>query len=176
MQKNPTETTLKRRLFMNIVIVVVFAAVMLSSIIYMNDNKPNLKLATLTEFAENFKEGVDNAHANWLGEDRPQIVLLVTYANDLRGGKELIATERKPVFMSSIGWPKAEPTSKGCEQIWDMVLNIPMDIDGFRVIAEFYDGVKLNNDPLGSVCRYRLSTGAYFEYKVAMGEVSSVTS
>jgi hypothetical protein len=76
--------------------------------------------------------------------------------------------------MSHLGWPKAEPTSQGCAEIWNMVLNIPMDIDGFKVFAEYYDGLKLSNNALDSICRYRLSTGRYFDYKVFSGLVLQV--
>ena len=51
---------------------------------------------------------------------------------------------------------------------------MPMDIDGFKVFAEYYDGLKLSNNALDSVCRYRLSTGPYFEYKVFSGQVLKV--
>jgi hypothetical protein len=100
--------------------------------------------------------------------------MLITYSNKLGDNNRLVETDRKPIFMSRLGWPKAESTSDGCADIWNMVLNMPMDIDGFKIFAEYYDGLKLSNNVQDSVCRYRLSTGPYFEYKVYLGQVLKV--
>ena len=163
-----------RSLFINITVLVVFISLMLGIIVHLNDGSTNLKRLALGNLAEQFSTSVSNSHWKWQGEGRPQIVMLITYANKLGENNTLIETERKPIFMSHLGWPKAEPTSEGCANIWNMVLNIPMDIDGFKVFAEYYDGLQLTNNALDSVCRYRLSTGPYFEYKVFSGQVLKV--
>ena len=147
---------------------------MLSFILYLNDSSTNLRRIALENLAEQFSTSVSNSHWQWQGEGRPQIVMLITYANKLGENKNLVETGRKPIFMSRLGWPKAEPTSQGCANIWNMVLNMPMEIEGFKVFAEYYDGLKLSNNALDSVCRYRLSTGPYFEYKVFSGQVLKV--
>ena len=163
-----------RSLFINITVLVVFISLMLGIIVHLNDGSTNLKRLALGNLAEQFSTSVSNSHWKWQGEGRPQIVMLITYANKLGENNTLIETERKPIFMSHLGWPKAEPTSEGCADIWNMVLNIPMDKDGFKVFAEYYDGLQLTNNALDSVCRYRLSTGPYFEYKVFSGQVLKV--
>lgn len=174
MKRNQASEEQSRSLFINITVVVVFASLMLGFIIYLNDGSTNLRKVALENLAERFSTSVSNAHWQWQGEGRPQIVMLVSYANKLGENDTLVETARKPIFMSHLGWPKSEPTSKGCAEIWDMVLDIPLDIDGFKIIAEYYDGVKLTDNPLDSVCRYRLSTGPYFEYKVFSGQVMKV--
>jgi hypothetical protein len=140
----------------------------------LNDGSTNFRRVALENLAEQFSTSVSNAHWQWQGEGRPPIVMLISYANKFGENKTLVETERKPIFMSNLGWPKAATTSQGCAEIWNMVLNIPMDIDGFKVFAEFYDGVELSDNILDSVCRYRLSTGPYFEYKVFSGQVLKV--
>jgi hypothetical protein len=174
MKKNQAADEHSRGLFVNITVVVVFVSLMLSFIVYLNDGSTNLRRSALENLAEQFSTSVRNSHWQWQGEGRPQIVMLITYANTLGENKTLIETGRKPIFMTHLGWPKAEPTSEGCANIWNMVLNMPMDIDGFKIFAEYYDGLKLSNNALDSVCRYRLSTGSYFEYKVFLGQVLKV--
>jgi hypothetical protein len=174
MNKNQAADENNRSLFMNITVVVIFVSLMLGFIAYLNDGSTNLRRLALENLAEQFSTSVNNSHWQWQGEGRPQIVISITYANKLGENNTLVETQRKPIFMSHLGWPKAEPTSKGCANIWNMVLNIPMEIDGFKVFAEFYDGLKFSNNALDSVCRYRLSTGPYFEYKVFSGQVLKV--
>ena len=165
-----------RSLFVNITVVVVFVSLMLGVILYMNKGSTDIRRLALENLAEQFSTSISNAHWKWQGEGRPQIVMLISYANKLGDNKTLVETSRKPIFMSHLGWPKADPTSQGCADIWDMMLNMPLEVEGFKVIAEYYDGVKLTDNPLDSTCRYRLSTGPYFEYKVHFGQVLSVKS
>jgi hypothetical protein len=175
MKRNQASDEQNRSLFINITVVVVFVTLMLGFILYLNDGSTNLRKLALENLAEQFSTSVSNAHWQWQGEGRPQIVMLITYANKLGTDNKLVETDRKPIFMTHLGWPKSESTSKGCADIWDMVLNIPMDIEGFKVFAEYYDGEKLTGNAVDSVCRYRLSTGPYFEYKVYSGQVLKVT-
>lgn len=174
MKRNEAADERSRSLFVNITVVVVFVSLMLGFILYLNDGSTNLRRIVLENLAEQFSTSVSNAHWQWQGEGRPQIVMLITYSNKLGENNTLVEKDRRPIFMSRLGWPKAEPTSQGCAEIWDMVLNMPMDIDGFKIFAEYYDGLKLSNNALDSVCRYRLSTGPYFEYKVFSGQVLKV--
>ncbi len=91
--------------------------------------------------------------------------MLVDY-NDQ--GKE---TNRRPVTMSDLGWPRVEPTAQGCADLWDIILDMPMEINSYRVKAEFIDGIDSTGKVLDSKCRYKLAMGAYFEYWVYTGNV-----
>ncbi|MFT2092271.1 hypothetical protein [Paraglaciecola sp. 2405UD69-4] len=174
MKKSEVTEENNRSLFIKVIVVLVFTSLMLGIIVYLNKGSTNVRRVALENLADQFASSVRNAHWQWQGEGRPQIIMLITYANKLGENKQLIETSRKPIFMTHEGWPKAEPTSEGCAEIWDMALNMPMEVKGFKILAEYYDGVKLNNEPLDSVCRYRLSTGPYFEYKVFTGQVLPV--
>ena len=171
MKKNQAADERNRSVFVNITVVMVFVVLMVSFIRYLNDGSTNLKRSALDNLAERFSTSVSHSHWQWQGEGRPQIIMLSSYANKLGENNTLIETDKRPVFMSHLGWPEAEPTAKGCADLWSMVLNIPMNIDGFQILAEYYDGVKLVNKTLESVCRYRIATGQYFEYKVSSGHV-----
>ena len=173
MKRNEAADERNRSLFINITVGMSFFVLMVSFIVYFNNDSTNLRHIALDNLAKQFSTGVSHSHWQWQGEGRPQIVILRTYANKLGENNTLVETDRKPVFMSHQGWPKAEPTSEGCSDIWNMVLNIPMDIDGFKIFAEYHDGIVLTNNALDSVCRYRLSTGPYFEYKLFSGHVLS---
>ena len=174
MLKSQATQERNRSLLINLTVVVVFVSLMLGFILFLNDGSTNVRRLALENLAEQFSTSVSNAHWQWQGEGRPEIVMLVSYANKLGDDKTLVETGRKPVFMNHLGWPKAEPSAKGCSEIWNMVLNIPMEVNGFKVIGEYYDGTKLTDNPLDSTCRYRLSTGPYFEYKVHSGQVLKV--
>ena len=176
MQKNQAAHERTRSIFLNFTVVVVFVSLMLGFIIYFADSTPNIRKAALVNMAEQFTSSVSNAHWQWQGEGRPAIVIMISYARKLNEQKELVETGRRPIFMSNDGWPKAEHSSKGCEQLWKMVLNIPMDVEGFKIYAEYFDGSELSANKVYSTCRYRLSTGPYFEYKVGTGQVSKVMS
>ena len=174
MKRDQAANEHSRSLFINITVVVVFVSLMLGFILYLNESSGNLRRLALENLADQFSTSVSNSHWQWQGEGRPQIVILITYANKLGDNNTLVETGRKPIFMSHRGWPKAELTSEGCSKIWNMMLNMPMNIDGFKIFAEYYDGLKLSNNVLDSVCRYRLSTGPFFEYNVFLGQVLKV--
>jgi hypothetical protein len=174
MQNNQASHERTRRLYINLMVVVVFVSLMLGFIVYFQESTPNIKKVAMENLALQYAESVNIAHWQWQGEGRPGIIMLVDYAGGLDQSGALVEKDRRPVFMSHLGWPKVEPSSQGCEQLWHMVLNIPLEINGFKVFAEFYDGVKLSDNALDSRCRYRLSVGPYFEYKVYTGHVSKI--
>lgn len=161
-------------LFSKIVVLLVFVILMVSAIAYFYRNEPNIKMMTMHALAKEFDESVTNAHWQWQAEGRPQIVMLVQYASQLGDENALLETDRRPIMMSHLGWPRAEPNEKGCARIWQMVLNTPLEVEGFRVYAEYFDGVQSSDSALQAKCRYRLSIGPYFEYHIYTGQVSKV--
>ena len=174
MNKNQGANLHNRSIFITITVVVVFVSLILSFITYLNDTSANIRRQALENLAKQFSNSVTNAHWQWQAEGRPEIVMLLTYGNTLGENNTLIETGTKPMFMNHQGWPKAQSTSEGCADIWNMVLNMSMDRDGFKIFVEYYDGLALYNNAQESVCRYRLSTGSYFEYKIFSGQVSKV--
>ncbi|MFT4939350.1 MAG: hypothetical protein ACI88A_002390 [Paraglaciecola sp.] len=176
MQRNQAAQERNRSVFINFTVVIVFVSLMLGFILYFADNSPDIRKIALQNMANQFATSASNAHWQWQGEGRPDIVILISYAGNFNKRQELIETGRRPIFMGELGWPKAEQSSKGCEQLWNMVLNIPLDVEGFKIYSEYFDGTRLSGNALDSTCRYRLSTGPYFEYKIFSGQVSKVMS
>lgn len=155
-----------RSIFVNLTVVAVFTALMVGFIMYFYENEPDVKRVALATLADQFSTSATNAHWQWQAEGRPELILLVHY--NIKGQE----TDRRPISMSEQGWPLMEKTSEGCGKLWEMVLNMPLSISGFRVYAEYYDGMQLSGNEVDSKCRYRLSTGPYFEYLVYTGQVN----
>ena len=157
----------QRKLLMNILVIVAFAALMVFFIVRLYSNEPNLHRQFMLTLAEQFQRTVTNAHWQWQADGRPAMIMLVHYNDAYQ------ETDRRPVKMAHFGWPKTEPTSEGCGKLWQMLLNLPLTVDGFRIIPEYYQGELVNNEPLNSRCRFRLSTGAYFDYHIYSGNVDN---
>lgn len=165
MNRNEAGKETSRSIFVNLTVVAVFTALMLGFILYFYKSEPDVKRVALATLADRFSTSATNAHWQWQAQGRPELILLVHY--DLQGRE----TDRRPISMSEEGWPRMEPTSEGCGKLWEMVLNMPLSISGFRVYAEYYDGMQLSGNEADSRCRFRLSTGPYFEYLVYSGQV-----
>lgn len=154
-----------QRLIIQIIIVTLFALLMAFFIWYLNDSEDDLKKVSLDLLADEMAEAVVGAKWQWEAEGRPARILQIRY-NSV--GKEV---DRRPIAMSHIGWPRVEPTSDGCAGLWKSVLNVPMEVQSFKVYGEYFDGVSLTGNALDSTCRFRLSTGPYFEYRIYTGQV-----
>jgi hypothetical protein len=155
-----------RSIFVNLTVVAVFTALMVGFIMYFYENEPDVKRVALATLADQFSSSATNAHWQWQAEGRPELILLVHY--NIKGQE----TDRRPISMSKQGWPLMEQTSEGCGKLWEMVLNMPLSISGFRVYPEYYDGMQLSGKEEDAKCRFRLSTGPYFEYMVYSGQVN----
>ncbi len=155
-----------RKVYINIVVIVVFAVTMVSFIVYFNDSEPDIEARILAQLGKQIESSATNAHWQWQAEGRPEMIMLIHYDGS---GKE---RDRRPVRMSHLGVPWVESSSNGCDKLWRMLLNVPMRVDGFRVFGEYYQGELVNNEPVNSRCRFRLSRGPYFDYQIYSGKVS----
>ncbi|NVK54264.1 MAG: hypothetical protein HWE26_01510 [Alteromonadaceae bacterium] len=149
----------------NLLVVVVFVALMGAGIWYVYESEPDIEAEMMQNYAQQFTSSATNAHWQWQAQGRPEMIMLVHYNEE---GKEV---GRRPVRMAHFGWPKVEPSSASCLQLWEQLLNIPSRVDGFRVLADYYDSDSDEADSLSTRCRYRVSTGPYFDYFIYTGEV-----
>ena len=163
-----------RTTFMKLMIVVVFVSLITSFIFYLNESEPDIKLVSMEGLAEQFSRSVNNAHWKWQADGRPDIVIVIDYENRMDESMTLIEKDRRAIQMSHLGWPRVEPTSDGCDKLWDMVLNVRMEVEGFRVYGEYYDGVAKTGNALDATCRFRMSVGPYFDYRIYTGQVGPV--
>ena len=152
-------------LLSNIAVITVFVGLMAAAIVYFYNSDPDVKDEMMRTLAQQFERSVTNAHWQWQAEGRPQIIMLVHY--DF-GGKE---TGRRPIRMAANGYPFVDDNSDSCESLWQGILNMPARLDNFRVVPEYYnDGVD-DNGQVQQRCRFRVSTGPYFDYYVNSGRV-----
>lgn len=174
MDRNQSAQESTRTLFINILILVVFVGLLTSFIFYFNKNEPDLKRVAMETLAEQFTKSVNNAHWQWQAEGRPSLVMVIEYEPRLGNNQDLIEKDRRPITMSHLGWPRVEPTSEGCGKLWGMVLDVRLEVEGFKVYPEYFDGVELSGNALDAKCRFRMSVGPQFEYNIYTGQVSKV--
>lgn len=172
--KNQAGQESTKSLFGKIVVLLVFIGLMTSFIFYFNNSVPDIKYVAMENLQQRFSESVTNSHFQWQAEGRPQMIMLIHYEPRLGNSDELVETDRRPIVMSRRGYPKAEDSSEGCAKLWQMILNIPLSIDGFRVYAEYFADTDSADNKDDAMCRFRLSVGPYFEYQIADGQVSTI--
>ncbi len=161
-----TDPDRSRKLFMQIIIGIIFSIFMMTFVWFASESEPAVHKVAMNTAADSFTTSVVNAHWQWRAEGSPNRIILVEYN---RAQQEV---DRRPVSMSHLGWPKVEPNQDGCERLWRSILGLPLEINGFKVQANYYNGLNINGKILDSYCRFGLSIGPYFEYKVFTGVVT----
>lgn len=158
-----------------IIVVIVFVALMASFVFYFNKNQPDVKYLAMENLQQRFSQSVTNSHWQWQAEGRPRMIVLVHYETGPDDNDMPIEKDRRPIRMSLKGYPVAESNAEGCAKIWQMILNMPMTIEGFKVFAEYFADTDATDAVDDSKCKYRLSVGPSFEYQIAQGQVSTLT-
>ncbi|GAA0856542.1 hypothetical protein [Aliiglaciecola litoralis] len=162
-------------LFSKIAVLFVFVALMTSFVLYFNNSDPDVKYLAMENLQQRFSQSVTNSHWQWQAEGRPRMIVLVHYESQPGGNASPVEKDRRPIQMGLNGYPVASASAEGCAKIWQMILNMPLEIKGFKVFAEYFadtDGTDAIDD---AKCRYRLSVGPSFEYQLANGRVSTLT-
>ena len=162
-------------LYGKIIVLIVFVALMTSFVFYFNKTEPDIKYLALENLQQRFAQSVTNSHWQWQAEGRPGMIVLVHYETNPDENKLPVEKDRRPIQMSLKGYPIAESNAQGCAKIWQMILNMPLTIDGFKVYAEYFADTDTSDTIDDSKCRYRLSVGPNFEYQLAQGQVSTIT-
>ncbi|WP_026376631.1 hypothetical protein [Aestuariibacter salexigens] len=163
-----------RTLFINIVIVVIFVILMSLFVRHFGKHEPDIAIAVMETMEEEMSRAVTRAHYQWQAEGRPDRIILIFYD---RSGVE---TDRVPIEMATegksirAGFPWFPHDSDGCGKFWQTILNTPLSVEGFKVIAEYYPGEEIGDRPSDAVCRYRLSQGVHFDYRVYDGQTSGL--
>ena len=163
-RKDITENN-ANKLYINIITVVVFASVMIWFVVYFMRSEPNVHASVMEEFARKFQQSASNAHWQWQAKGRPERIMLLHFNEQ---GQEI---DRRPVRMAHFGMPWAQPSSKGCAKLWQTLLNVPLQVEGFRVIAEYFAPDSDADEQVLGFCRYRLSRGPHFDYTLLSGSV-----
>jgi len=115
-----------RALFVGIIVALIFTAFMSTFVWYMSRSQSDVSKLAMRTAANTFSTSAINTHWKWRIEGSPQRVILIEYN---RAGKE---TDRRPITMSHLGWPRVEPNTEGCQQQWLQMLGLPMELQGFK--------------------------------------------
>ncbi|WOI37323.1 hypothetical protein R1T43_19375 [Alteromonas sp. CI.11.F.A3] len=154
-----------RSLFINIIVITLFASLMAVFIVRLNTSEANFEAQMLRQLALKLEESAVTAHWKWQSEGRPVRILLTHYD---RQGNEV---GRTPVLMSHEGWPEVPPSVQGCKSLWNALLTVPMIVNGFNVRGEYFRGELVDDEAVNARCRFSLSAGDYFDYFVFRGDV-----
>lgn len=150
----------------NFIFISIVFSLMATFIWYFNRGESHYQTVALSTAADNFATIVTNAHWEWQAKGQPNRIILVDY-NEV--GKE---TNRRPVTMGEVGWPRVEPSNEGCAKLWDTILDMPLTLNNFNIKPSFYDGLENSGRILESKCRYTITFGPYFEYYIFTGRVT----
>lgn len=156
----------RQKLFLNVVVVTLFVVFLGVFAYSLYETEPNIERVAMAKLAERFSTSTNNAHWQWQAEGRPTRILLIHYDEMQR------ETSRRPIEMSHLGWPKAEPSRQGCERLWEAVLDLPLTVNTWKVRADFYDGEQVSGNALDSFCRFKMSIGHGFDYSIYKGKVT----
>ena len=150
-----------------VIVIVVFALLMKVFIDYFFEQEKYMSTAGFTALAQNFHDTVLAVHAQWLMDNKPAVVMLAS----------LDTKHKTAVSVNKRGWldisvkASASKESTPCEQIWQLVMNTPMQLMKFSIAAiEF----KTQEQSHFHHCRYVLPSGQYFEYNSETGKVTGV--
>lgn len=165
MEQREVDVVNFRSQFMNILVVIIIAIAMVAAIMYFYRSEPDYQRQTMRLYASTYINNVRLANANWQVEGKPLRVMLVQYDNTGQAG------ERYPVVMGKSGWPSPQGEQAGCEKLWRGLIGTPLNIENFKVMADY---IRPNSDSnKQGICRYRLSTGPYFEYDPNSGRLNT---
>lgn len=150
----------------NVIFISMVLILMSVFIFYFNKGESHYQTVALSTAADNFATVVTNAHWEWQSKGSPNRIILVDY-NEM--GKE---TNRRPITMGEVGYPRVEPSTEGCAKLWDTILDMPLTLNNFNIKPEFFDGLEQTGKILDTKCRYTITFGPYFEYYVFTGRVT----
>lgn len=160
--KSAKQAQTSRRLIANLVVLLVFVGILGALIVYFNGAEPELKNNMLHQVSRRMQDSATQVRWQWQAEGRPNAIMLVYYNQQ---GAEV---DRRPVRLTSGGLAQVDSNDEACERLWSALLNIPAQLDGFRVRSQFVQS-KNSENGMGRICRYRISGGSYFDYNIATG-------
>lgn len=174
MDKNQAAQESTSQLFGKIIVLIVFVTILASFVLYFNRSSPDMKYVAMENLQQRFSQSVTNSHWQWQAEGRPRMIVLVHYEAQPDDNRQAVEKDRRPIEMGLNGYPKAAASTEGCAKLWQTILNVSMRVEGFKVFAEYYTDSDPKDDVDDAKCRYRLSVGPYFEYRLANGQVSTL--
>lgn len=154
-----------------VVIVALVGMLMAIFINYFIKNEAQFTHTGFTIIAQSFNTKVNAVHAQWMMDKQPSIVYLASLNKE----------NKQAVPVNKAGWIDVHKAQLSCEEIWQIIMEAPMNSLQFSVSAiEVHNSFDKQQTEQGisknSQCRYLLLDGSYFQYNRAKGKVSKVIS
>ena len=164
----------KEKSLAEIVVIIALVGVMMAVFInfYIKNESPFIQAGFAT-IAQSFNTKVNAVHAQWMMDKQPNIVYLASLSNE----------QKQVVPVNKAGWIDVQQAQLPCEEIWQLIIDMPISAMKFPVSAievrtshrNAQDKPKgKQNSTENKVCRYVLLDGSYFQYNRNDGKVSKV--
>ncbi len=151
-----------------IVIVALVGMLMAIFINFFIKNEARFTHAGFATIAIAFNTKVNAVHAQWMMDKQPNIVYLASLNKSIK----------QAVTVNKAGWIDAQNSDLPCEEIWQLIMEVPMHSLNYPISAiEVNESQLSGNGQNGKEiqqCRYVLLDGSYFQYNRSKGKVSKV--
>ena len=144
----------KERTLIELIAIGVLITMMMASFVHYYFKQESTFVDTgLRSIANQFSTQVQAVRGQWLMDGQPNIVK----QKETNGDVSLVSVNQN-------GWPD----SKNCQQLWQIVLQVPMQIMNQPIsVIE----LQHTDNKSEKVCRYRLASGQFFDYLPLSGQI-----
>ncbi|WDE10952.1 hypothetical protein [Thalassomonas haliotis] len=172
-----------------LIVILLVVVLMASFIYYYFKHQAGVSSVGFNALSHSFSAKLTSVHAQWLMEGKPASLVLRTSL----AGSETQMRQQQRISLNAYGWVDAPPGGGGnvsrCDLIWQQVLAMPMvflksPVSSLELRrpallpAKDKEQVKpllmgkYSQHP-GSICRYSLLSGEYFQYHLLNGRVET---
>lgn len=160
--KPPSNAEKKHGSIIEFLIVVVLVGVIMKLLldVFFSQQEKVTNIA-FVGLAQTFTSKVNVVHGQWLMDEQPNTVEL----------KRSNSGITQLVQVNKLGWIDSKHSSLACHEIWQQVLEMPLQVVKSPVVA-----VELHNKSIknGRLCRYSIANGESFDYRSDTGKVKQV--
>lgn len=148
-----------------LIIIAMLAILMAVFIYYFFEQEGQFKTAGLAAMKNTFSSRVNNVHAQWIMDLKPEVV----YVKVL--GDEGNNSSKNGIPVNARGWIDAKGNGNACLSIWQSTMEVPMELMNSPVSAI---EIKKEETGKGRICRFELPSGEHFKYDTNTGKVSDI--
>ncbi len=163
-RSSATEKT-EKSLGQMLIVIMMVGVLMAVFIYYAFKQEATFQSTGFKAIKNTFASKVQIVHAQWLMDNQPNVIVLSSNSSsDDSKYKQIIHLNKK-------GWIVHQGGTSRCENIWTVIMEMPLALMKETISAlEIKDETKSS----GSVCRFVIPSGEYFEYNARNGRVSAV--
>ncbi|WDD98185.1 hypothetical protein [Thalassomonas actiniarum] len=181
----------EKSLIETLMVILLVVVLMASFIYYYFKHQAGVSSVGFNALSHSFSAKLTSVHAQWLMEGKPASLVLRTSL----AGEGVQTRQQQRIVLNAYGWVDAPPEGQKnvsrCDLIWQQVMDVPMMFlrspvsslelrrpvlpqtkDKQRKPAKPSSREKYRQHP-GSICRYSLLSGEYFQYHLFNGTVET---